>query len=134
MRLLYPSRAPAGPRFYLPLKQSSHDPEFAGLCRPTACGAGRAVFAPQIRSWTVGAGLFGAAAVLALLLAALGLYAVIAFGVRQRELEFGTQRALGARAADLLRMVMPRDLAVTAASARAWSPPSRPYGSKDDPC
>ncbi len=47
------------------------------------------VFAEWIRPWTIGTGLLGAAALLALLLAALGLYAVIAFGVRQRELEFG---------------------------------------------
>ena len=78
-----------------------------------------AVFAPRIRSWTVGTGLFGVAALLALLLAALGLYAVIAFGVRQRELEFGIRRALGARASDLIRMVLARGLAVTAAGAGA---------------
>ena len=78
-----------------------------------------AVFAPRIRSWTVGTGLFAAAALLALLLAALGLYAVIAFGVRQRELEFGIRRALGARAWDLLRMVMARGLTVTAVGVAA---------------
>ena len=65
-----------------------------------------AVYATRIRSWTVGTGLFAAAALLALLLAALGLYAIIAFGVRQRELEFGIRRALGAQPSDLLRMVL----------------------------
>ena len=78
-----------------------------------------AVFAQRIRSWTIGTGLLGAAALLALLLAALGLYAVIAFGVRQRELEFGIRRALGARAWDLLRLVLARGflLAVFGAAA-----------------
>ena len=66
------------------------------------------VFASRIRTWTIGTGLFGAAALLAVLLAAIGLYAVIAFGVRQRELEFGIRRALGARASRLLRMVLAR--------------------------
>ena len=78
-----------------------------------------AVFAPRIRSWTVGTGLFGVAALLALLLAVLGLYVVITFGVRQRELEFGIRRALGARASDLIRMVLARGLVVTAAGAGA---------------
>ena len=72
------------------------------------------LFAQRIRSWTIGTGLFGAAALLALLLAALGLYAVIAFGVRQRELEFGIRRALGAQARDLLRLVLARGLSLTA--------------------
>ena len=72
------------------------------------------VHAGRIRSWTVGTGLFGAAALLALLLAALGLYAVIAFGVRQRELEFGIRRALGAQAWDLLRLVLGRGLSLAA--------------------
>ena len=70
------------------------------------------VFAQMIRSWTIGTGLLGSAALLALLLAALGLYAVIAFGVRQRELEFGIRRALGAQAWDLLRLVLARGLSL----------------------
>ena len=70
------------------------------------------VHAGRIRSWTIGTGLFGAAALLAVLLAALGLYAVIAFGVRQRELEFGIRRALGAQAWDLLRLVLVRGLSL----------------------
>ena len=72
-----------------------------------------AIYATRIRSWTVGTGLFAAAALLALLLAALGLYAIIAFGVRQRELEFGIRRALGAQPSDLLRMVLSRGCALT---------------------
>ena len=70
------------------------------------------VHAGRMRSWTVGTGLLGSAALLALLLAALGLYAVIAFGVRQRELEFGIRRALGAQASDLLRLVLARGLSL----------------------
>ena len=77
------------------------------------------VFAPRIRTWTVGTGLFGASALLAVLLAAIGLYAVIAFGVRQRELEFGIRRALGARASRLLRMVLARGFALAAAGVAA---------------
>ena len=73
------------------------------------------VFAPRIRTWTIGTSLFGAAALLAVLLAAIGLYAVIAFGVRQRELEFGIRRALGARASSLLRMVLTRGFFLAAA-------------------
>ena len=86
-----------------------------------------AVFAPWIRSWTIGTGLFGSAALLAVLLAALGLYAVIAFGVRQRELEFGIRRALGAQASDILRLVLVRGLSlavvgvVAGGSAALWA-------------
>ena len=71
-----------------------------------------AVHAGRIRPWMIGTGLLGAAALLALLLAALGLYAVIAFGVRQRELEFGIRRALGAQAWDLLRLVLVRGVSL----------------------
>ena len=86
-----------------------------------------AVFAQRIRSWTVGTALLGSAALLALLLAALGLYAVIAFGVRQRELEFGIRRALGAQTGDLLRPVLARGLSlavvgvVTGGLAALWA-------------
>ena len=78
-----------------------------------------AAFARRIRTWSVGTGLFAAAALLALLLAALGLYAVIAFGVRQRELEFGIRRALGAQPSDLLLMVLARGFALTVVGVAA---------------
>ncbi|MYB19704.1 MAG: FtsX-like permease family protein [Holophagales bacterium] len=77
------------------------------------------VFAPRIRTWTIGTGLFGASAALAVLLAAIGLYAVIAFGVRQHELEFGIRRALGARSSRLLRMVLARGFFLAAAGVVA---------------
>ena len=78
-----------------------------------------AALAPQLRTWRVGTALFGAAALLALLLAAVGLYAVIAFGVRQRELEFGIRRALGAQSGHLLRLVMARGVGLVAAGVAA---------------
>lgn len=76
-------------------------------------------FERRIRTWSVGTRLFGASAVLAVLLAAVGLYSVIAFGVRQRELEFGIRRALGARPSRLLRMVLTRGVSLATAGVVA---------------
>lgn len=76
-------------------------------------------FASRIRTWRTGTRLFAASAMLAVLLAAIGLYAVIAFGVRQREQEFGIRRALGARASNLLRMVLARGFSLAAAGVAA---------------
>ena len=69
-----------------------------------------AVFAARIRAWSVGTRLFAAAALLAVLLTALGLYVVVAFAVRLREPEFGIRRALGAAPSHLLRLVLRRGL------------------------
>ena len=55
--------------------------------------------------------LFGG---MALFLAAIGLYAVISYAVSQSTREIGLRMALGAGAADLLRMVMSRGLLLTA--------------------
>ena len=73
------------------------------------------IFAAQIRQWRVGTGLFGCAALLAVLLAAIGLYSVVAYGVRMREQEFGVRRALGAQTWDLVEMVLRQSLVPVAA-------------------
>jgi predicted permease len=50
--------------------------------------------------------LFGIFSILALVLAAVGLYSVVSYGVATRTNEFGIRMALGAKATDVFRIVM----------------------------
>ena len=69
----------------------------------------------QRRSWRVGAGMFVAFGALALVVAAVGLYGVIAYDVAQRKHELGVRIALGAMAHDVVRLVVAEGLSLAAA-------------------
>jgi ABC-type antimicrobial peptide transport system permease subunit len=67
----------------------------------------------QTRSWTLGATMFTVFGLLALLVAAVGLYSVIAYNVAQRSHELGVRIALGARSPDVVRLVVSEGLRVS---------------------
>jgi predicted permease len=60
----------------------------------------------QYRPWRVGAALFTGFGVLALIVAVVGIYGTVSYAVSQRTHEFGVRIALGARVADVLRLVL----------------------------
>jgi predicted permease len=69
----------------------------------------------QVRPWRLGATMFVVFGGLALLVAAIGLYSLIAYLVAQRTHEFGVRVALGARTVDIARLVMGRSVGAAAA-------------------
>ena len=72
------------------------------------------IIGTQKRSWQLGATMFLAFGVLALALAAIGLYSVIAYNVAQRTHELGVRRALGAQARHAVRLVVTDGLRLAA--------------------
>ncbi|MEX2179762.1 MAG: ADOP family duplicated permease [Gemmatimonadaceae bacterium] len=67
---------------------------------------------PEYRPWRLGATLFTAFGMLALIVAVIGIYSTVAYGVTQRTREFGVRMALGARVGDVLRLVVGEGLRV----------------------
>jgi putative ABC transport system permease protein len=68
------------------------------------------VISEQTRSWQVGSTVFIAYGVIALLVAAVGLFSVIAYDVEQRRHELGVRLALGAEPEALARLVLGRGM------------------------
>jgi putative ABC transport system permease protein len=64
----------------------------------------------MVSIYELGASLVGTFAVIALLLAAVGIYGVLYFTVARRTKEIGIRMALGARYGQVLRMVLQRSL------------------------
>jgi len=95
------------------------------------------------RPWRLGATMFVAFGVLALTVAAVGLYGVIGYDVAQRMHELGVRVALGAQRADILRAIVGRAVrfalvgvalgAVTAFAASRWLQPLLFQQSATDP-
>jgi putative ABC transport system permease protein len=74
---------------------------------------------PQRLQWEVAATLFTAFGLIAGLLAAVGLYMVVAFIVAQRTREIGVRMALGATRGAVVRMVLGRGIRLTGAGITA---------------
>jgi putative ABC transport system permease protein len=60
----------------------------------------------ELRPWRLGAALFTAAGLLALLVAAVGVYGTLAYAISQRKQEMSVRIALGAQSTHILRLVV----------------------------
>ena len=70
--------------------------------------------APQFRSWRLGATAFACFGLLALVIAALGVFSVLSYSVSQRTREIGVRVALGAQSGQVVRMIVRQGLSATA--------------------
>jgi predicted permease len=83
------------------------------------------IISPQLRSWRLGASLFSTFGFLALVVATIGLYSVVAFNVEGRRREMGVRAALGATGSSIVGLVVRDGLKASAGGvviglALAW--------------
>jgi predicted permease len=69
---------------------------------------------PEYRPWRLGASLFTGFGLLAVIVAVVGIYGTVSYGVAQRAHEFGVRVALGARLGDIIRQVVGEGLRTVA--------------------
>jgi predicted permease len=69
---------------------------------------------PQVRPWRLGAAVFTLMGVLALVVAAVGLYSVMSYLVAQRTREIGVRLALGAQGRSIVLLVLRNSVSMTA--------------------
>jgi hypothetical protein len=105
-------RADGDPRSLLPMIRS----ELQGLdpgIRYAHVRLQQDLIDPELRSWTLGATMFSLFGLLALLVAMVGLYSVLAFDVARRTRELGIRSAMGATRPRLVAMVLRTALGVS---------------------
>ena len=73
----------------------------------------------ELRPWQLGATMFAAFGMIALVLSSLGLYSVVAYTVAQRMHEMGIRVALGAQTRDIRRLVLAQGLRIAALGVAA---------------
>ncbi len=69
---------------------------------------------PEYRPWRLGASLFTGLGLLAMVVAVIGIYGTVSYGVSQRTHEFGVRVALGAQVDDVVRQVLGEGLRTVA--------------------